>query len=184
MTTLYEKWRASFGRDGPEYNAPKNVQVDEINQFIDDLISNIGYFEALELGFLKSVKAIETLKNALENSTNSESLAYAKALWLIENDPKYLPILLNYIADTENTNEIERVEAINLLAGIKHADVFSALEGALYDSEYLVRYNAAQIYSYNSARSTHSDTILRNVKEFDKSKLQKLAGILREKTYT
>ena len=183
MTKLYDEWRDSFNKDGPDYSIVERATGSSKYKLEDDLVANLGYYEALALGLMKSEKSIPHLKKALQIKSESNSIeAIARALWDIEGDSKYITVIASLLA-AKGHDKFDRMRFIGLLTNVRHPKAFSALELALFDPDYLVRRCSASIYSYNSARQTSAGTIDRNVLSNDRKKIQKLADILSAKVH-
>lgn len=181
MYSLYEQFRQSFGRDGPDYTIVENAVGKERENLESDLIANLGYFEALALGLIKSQQAVPELKQLLNGGTSQQRSAAGRALWDIEGDATYLAPITAIIVDSESGREFEKIAAIGLLLNVNHQSAFDALEHALFDPEYLVRTNAASIYLMNATGRVDDRTVYRNVTELDHSKIARFAQRLRAK---
>ncbi len=181
MATLYETFRASFGRDGADFSIVKRAKGAARDQLEEALIANLGPIQAMALGMMKSRAAVPHIEAALAADTSTDRLQYARALWQLTDDPHYIAIIARAIADRQTTEAYERGFAAGLLGGVKHPDAFAALEVGILDPEHAVRRQAANVYAHNSAGKTSFDTIERNVRDYDESRLAKLIDKLRAK---
>lgn len=178
MTTLYEKFKASIGRDGPDYSIVESARGEARDQLEDDLIANLGYYEAYALATLKSVKAVPKLKQQLPISSGYTKIAIARALWGIEQYPESLAVIASVLmGDAKSTSEFERIEAAWACRDIHQPEAITALANALFDEEYSVRSNAAQALAVNRGRRV-SESVMAAVLDGDKEKIAKLAARL------
>src|SRR5688572_12977292 len=110
MTTLYEKFRASMDRDGPDSSIIRSARGDARDKLEDDLIANLDYYEAYALAMLKSVKAVPKLKQHLPISSGSTKIAFARALWDIEQHPESPAIIASVLTgDARSTSKLTRI---------------------------------------------------------------------------
>ena len=171
--TIFESFKSSYSRDGANYSILDYAQGEERDKLENDLIHDFmktkDSWVALALGYISSSKATKTLKSTLEKSSSGRAYI-ARALWDIEKDDKYLDIISTEVLNTE-LSDIQRTIIIWLFRNVKEDRVFKTLENALHDDEYLVRFNAAQVYSSLSSRTTKVDTIFNNIKDLNHEKI-------------
>lgn len=179
MTTLYERFRASFGRDGPDSSIIRNARSEARDKLEDELIANLDYYEAYALAMLKSVKAVPTLKQHLPISSGSTKVAIARALWDIERYPESPAVIASVLTgDARSTSWSARIDAAFALRDIHQPDAIIALGLALFDEEYLVRSNAARALAANRGRRVSDKRILAAVGDGDKAKIALFAAEL------
>ena len=182
--SLYEQFRASYGRDGPDYSILKKADGAEREALIEALIqavnTNKDGWAALALGTLKAAAAVPALTVALEAAAPSEGAYLARALWDIEGRIEHVVYIAEAIFEPGN-DPFDRMSLIGLLTRVREPPAFDALERALYDRDYLVRRCAASIFSHNSARRTADRTIDNNLSNYDEQKIRRFAEKLRSK---
>ncbi len=179
MSTLYEKFRASFNRNGADWSIVTRARGVARRQLEDDLIANLDYFEATALGIMKSERAVGVLKEQLATRSGSVKVRIARALWDITQYPGSLAAIASVVlADAQSTSWSDRVDAACALHGIHHPEADAALGKALFDEEYLVRYNAAQTLAANHRRKMSDKKIAAAVSDGDKAKIAALAMAL------
>lgn len=181
MPPLYEQFRASFGRDGPDYSIVERAVGGARETLESDLIANLDYYEALALGVIRSTAAVPPLVQMFNAGSNDQRCACGRALWDIERDPSCLNPILEVISDRDATEDFDRIRAVGLLTDVNHPVAFDALTNALFDPEYLVRYNAAVIFTHNVGARVDDRTIHRNTRELDQAKLERFANRLNAK---
>jgi hypothetical protein len=182
MATLYEQFRASFDvREGADYAIIENVCGNERDQLEDDLIAHLDFFEIHALGMLQSAKAVPALKNLrLASDTR-----IAKALWDIEQFADAPPIIAAVLAsDVKSTDWSVRTDAAIALRGIDHSDANAALEIALFDDDYLVRYHSAHSLAANRNREITDSKVAAAVGNGDKTKIAELLSELKSENVT
>jgi len=149
MPKLYNKWKATINKDGPDYSIITKANGYHKKKLENDLITHLGYYEILSLGLMKSKKSLPHIKKALKTKSQLNLKgACARALWDIEGDSKYISILASLLAD-KNLDKFERMKIIGLFTNLRHPKAFTALESVLLDPDYLIRRYSASIYSYN-----------------------------------
>lgn len=179
MTTLYERFRASFGRDGPDSSIIRSARGEARDKLEDELIANLDYYEAYALAMLKSVKAVPNLKQHLPISSGSTKVAIARALWDIERYPESPAIIASVLTgDAKSTSWSTRIDAAFALRDIHQPEAITALGKALFDEEYLVRSNAASALAANRGRRVSDKRILAAVGDGDKAKIAIFAAEL------
>jgi hypothetical protein len=97
------------------------------------------------LGYLRSIKAADSLKKMLESAPGNAfglRIDLAHALWRIEGYPEAKAIVLNALQN--GPNKFIRIDAISALWDFQDAEVIEKLISYLNDSEYLVRYNVGR----------------------------------------
>lgn len=181
MNTAYRAFRESIGRDGPDYTVLENVPPPQYESLVQALLDNLDFHNALALGRIKALSASTRLKECLSDIDPFTRLGAARALWDIEQSEDALHEIAMAIEDVVHTDQFTRVEAIGLLTDVLHPFAFATLEGALFDPEYLVRYNAAAILSHNSRNKTSTATIERNLVSFDRERIERFAQRMRGK---
>jgi HEAT repeat protein len=178
MTTLYERFRASFGRDGPDESIIRSARGEARDKLEDDLIANLDYYEAYALAMLKSVKAVPKLKQQLPISSGSTKVAIARALWDIEQYPESPAIIASVLTgDAKSTSWSIRIDAAWALRDIHQPEAITALANALFDEEHLVRSNAAEALAANRGRRV-SERLRSAVRDGDKEKIAIFAAKL------
>ena len=204
MATLYEQFRASFDvREGADYAIIENACGNERDQLEDDLIAHLDFFEIHALGMLQSAKAVPALKNklsasdgtikawiakavpALKNLRLANDTRIAKALWDIEQFADAPPIIAAVLAsDVKSTDWSVRMDAAIALRGIDHSDANAALEIALFDDDYLVRYHSAHSLAANRNREITDSKVAAAVGNGDKTKIAELLSELKSENGT
>ena len=182
--TIFESFKSSYSREGADYSILENAHGTERERLEDDLINDFlktkDPWVALALGYITSSKATEILTSTLEKASSDQRPYLARALWYIEKDTKYLDIISYEVKNTE-LSDLERITIIWLFHKIKENKVFETLESALHDKEFLVRVNAAKLYSSLSYRKTNDKTIFNNIKHLDHEKIDMFIQKLRSK---
>lgn len=176
----YEQFRATMGRDGPDFKIVERLNGEQRDVFIQLALDNIEYYNLLALGLLNAVSATPTLRKILMGEDQDLKLAAARALWDIEESTDGVQFIADYITDVR-ISMFSRLSAIGLLTNVRHEIAYSALESALFDEEYLIRVNAACTWSYNSKKRTSEETISRNLMDFNRERIKKLADKLRNR---
>ena len=94
------------------------------------------------LAALKSKKAIPVLKKKVENSQGIIRLRNAFALEKIQQEGKYLPVIIEELKN--NPSHYERLEAAMNLRHFPSQQAVQALYEGVRDKEYLVRYHCSE----------------------------------------
>ena len=179
MSTLYDRFRASVGRDGPDYSIVLRARGAERDRLEDDLLANLDYYEIPALALMNSTKAIPHLRRRLPTSTGSVTAFIGRALWDLTGDPASVQIITSVLRpDDFDDSWSDRVNAANLLRGINRPEANAALREALYDEEYLVRFNAAASLAANHGRRLSDVKIAAALADGDRSKIDALASRL------
>jgi HEAT repeat protein len=179
MNTVYLAFRQSIGRDGPDYSLLDDVSSEDRDSLVKVLVKNLDYHNALALGRLQCSSASSQLAKSLSHSDLFLRLGAARALWDIERSEPALRVLASLTESGASADEFVRIEAIGLLTDVLHPLSFAALEAALFDPEYLVRYNAAMVLSHNRRYRTDRRTIERNLALLDKDRIMRFVQRLR-----
>ena len=179
MSTLYGRFRASIGRDGPDYSIVLRARGAERDRLEDDLLANLDYYEIPALALMNSTKAIPHLQQRLPTSTGSVTAFIGRALWDLTGDPASVQIITSILRpDAFDDSWSDRVNAANLLSGINRPEANAALREALYDEEYLVRFNAAASLAANLGRRLSDVKIAAALADGDRGRIDALASLL------
>ncbi len=145
--------REFFGdsnRDGPQTWMLTQLTGDEkrvAEQMLLDALGTKDPRPAIGLGELRSRRAAEPLAAKLRTSRGVLRLRIAEALWMIERNAEAADILVG-VASGRIPPELrpsdERLLAIALLGGVDTPQSRAALEDALKDADYYIRYNAQE----------------------------------------
>ena len=142
------------------------------------------------LGFAKAIphlKHMRTISRGIKKAAMSSALIRISGCTDYIEDistvlcPHKLRSFLNHIKLWSFFSSSYRIEAAYYLEGCCDARAFDALEKAMSDPDFLVRYNAATVFSKNSMQPTDEGTIILNTKDNDKRKINTLAQLLRSR---
>lgn len=183
MGTLYERFTASVGRDGPDYSIISRARGAAREELESDLIGHLQGTEALALAHLQCERAVPHLRAQIHEGALEDRLAKARALWLLDTRPTDLQVIVDTLNKREASTAFTRVTAAWYLEGVVLDEAFAALEAAIFDPEYLVRYNAAMVYSRNSVCSTDERTIFSHTQDFHQTRIAEFIETLRSKRY-
>ncbi len=164
MSAAFERFRFSFfedpnsARDALDSASLRQLEGEERGRAEDMLIAFLPDSRAvIGLGALRSRRAERSLvemfeaerraqREAKRNSGGdwypSALLYLARALWLIDPDPRWPAAAIDVLVSADDGPQ--RQEAAEALFGVRDSATVRALIGALDDAEALVRYHAAR----------------------------------------
>ena len=195
MKSHYTRWKESWDKDGPDNSILDEADGEDRETLESDLISNLGQYEAIALARLGSAKAVPHIEHMRTKSRGIKKAAMSFALIRISGRtdhiedittvlcPPKLRSILNHIKLWNFFSWWNRIEAAYYLESCSDARAFDALEKAMSDPDFLVRYNAATVFSKNSKQQTDDRMIVDNTKDNDKSKIHFLAQLLRSRIW-
>ncbi|MES2981540.1 MAG: HEAT repeat domain-containing protein [Verrucomicrobiota bacterium] len=195
MKSHYLRWKESWTKDGPDNSILEDANGDDLEKLESDLIANLGTYEALALAKLGSKNAVPHIERMIASSRGSKKAAYSCALMRITGNTECIGAIISVLCPPEWLNLLNHITCLNWITCWSRIDAahyledchdpraFDALEKALSDSSFLVRANAAIVFSKNSAEITDDSTIIDCVGEYNKGKIRLLAKLLRSRIY-
>jgi len=123
-----------LGLNEEEQRAAEDLLIESVER--DDMWPTRG------LAALKSKKAIPVLKKKVENSQGIIRLRNAFALEMIQQEGKYLPVIIEELKN--NPSHYDRLEAAMNLRHFPSKQAVQALYEGMRDEEYLVRYHSSE----------------------------------------
>lgn len=183
MKSLFQQYLGSLSRDGGNASILESAAGVEREQLENDLIAYLAVDAALAadaLRIMESVEAAPQLREAMDEADAESRAHLARALWAIDGDARWVEPIAKAVTD-QAISSVTRTRLISLLYQVKHPDAFIALESAMLDHDHLIRWNAAFIYSENSARKTADSTISNNVGQYDEIRIRRFIKRMRGK---
>ena len=194
MESRYTIWRKSlYERDGPDNSIIDEARGEDRLTLENELISNLGPSEAVALARMGAKRALPAIERLRESSRGSKRATFSYALMRLTGNtdcieditsvlcpPKWIGYW-NHVSLWNCFTFSDRIEAAHFLEDCLDPRAFDALEKAMYDPDFLVRCNAATVFSRNSAYKTEYNFIVHETKDNDKNRIRSLIQILRSR---
>ncbi|PCJ58335.1 MAG: hypothetical protein COA79_13845 [Planctomycetota bacterium] len=125
--SVNQKFRESFGRDGPDFSIIENLSDSDRQALIEELGNHLDFYDILALGHVGSESQISIFRTYLEDVDINKRLAASRALWdvaSLESAVIYIGELIKYSSD----DMLLRVKGLGMLMTVKNPKAFEILQ--------------------------------------------------------